>query len=223
MAISEVAQNETEPPLVASVHDPLTYTRIKGRSTRELGATKHFHADCPCCGYRFAVDHSTAEQSMMNRTEQTLKRKIRDRMQEWFTNGPWKWATREREQTGPNRSKGIRSGSVEAVVQTGAGPLLSWSNEKAKKKGWRIWFAVLWHQAPVLGEMFFACKLGDLFNVLQAIADDSPEFAYRLRLAADNSLKRDGSAARRGRHDEVAAKAGEGGVEPFDPGTAVRV
>jgi hypothetical protein len=82
---------------------------------------------------------------------------------------------------------------------------------------------VLWHAVPTMGEMFFACQLKDLFTVLRAIADDSPEFAFRLRQAADLALKRDGSAARGGRNDEVASKGREGGGEGLDPGPAVRV
>lgn len=212
-------------PLIATINDPLTYTKLRGRTTQELGSTMQFHADCPCCGYRFGVDHSTAQQSLLSRTEQTFKRRIRDKIQAWFTDC-WKWKTHNREfddGKGKNKSGRIKSTSVDAVIQTSAGPGLIHGYKRAARRGYKLWFAVLWQRAPVIGEMFFACKLGDLFAVLQGIADDSPEFAYRLRLAADNALKRDGSAARGGRHGELAPERGEGGSEPFDQASAVRV
>lgn len=214
--------------LSAEVSDPLLYTRVRGRSTKEIGATKAFHADCPCCGYRFAVEHSAAQQSQLNRSEQTFKRKVRNKIQEYFTNC-WSWKTNEREfciggKRSPNKSRRISSASVDAVIQSGAGHFLRYAYRR-NLKDWNFkrWFAVLWHDAPVIGEMFFACMLKDLFPVLQAIADDSPEFAHRLRRAADNALKRDGSAARGGGNGDLAAGRGEGGVEGFDAGSAVRV
>lgn len=216
----------------ATINEPLTYTRMKGRTTKETGATRQFHADCPCCGYRFPVDHTDAEQSMEDRKEQTFRRKTLDKAQHYFTE-TWGWKTHEREHQygsvggkpiyGDNKSKGIRSDSVDIVIQTGVGFALRSNYRKAMRDGYKVWFAVLWHAVPTMGEMFFACQLKDLFTVLRAIADDSPEFAFRLRQAADLSLKRDGSAARGGRNDEVASKGWEGGGEPLDPGPTVRV
>lgn len=224
----ELQKMKPDEPLVATVLDPQTYTRVRGRSTSEIGSGKNFHADCPCCGYRFAVDHSTAEQAHLTATEQTFKRKVRDKIQAYFTDN-WKWKTFEREfgdgsAKFVNRSRRVRSASVDAVYQTGISPGLAHIYKNATRfRDYKTWFAVLWHKAPVIGEMFFACRLADLFNVLQAIGDDSPEFAYRLRVAADNALKRDGSAARSGRDGEIPAQGTERGVEGFDPASAVRV
>lgn len=216
-----------EEPLTAKVVDSAVYHRVRGRTTSECGASKLFHADCPCCGYRFAVDHDDAKQSLYTKREHRLKARVRNKIQAYFTDC-WKWSTKPRHEHSPNvkdtTSHGVSSRSVDMVVQTGASFGLNYAYRKNRLlKKWKVWFAVLWHQAPVIGEMFFACKLGDLFAVLKAIADDSPEFAYRLRLAADTALKRDGSANGRGRDRQGAAQGAERGVEPFEDDSAVRV
>lgn len=220
--MSELHQMQDEEE-VADLLDDAIYARVRGRSTAELGASKNFHVDCPCCGYRTEYDFTEAQQSKIDKGEQTLKRKVRDRIQYYFTNS-WHWKTHERQQAGPNRSKCVRSDSIDMVWQTGTGHTLRWLYRMSKKRGLKNWFAILWHNAPVIGEMFFACKLGSLFDVLKGIADDSPEFALRLRQVADNALKRDGSASHADLGDDGPAGRRESGVDRgFDPDSAFTV
>lgn len=213
--------NDDDPVQIA---DPEYTRRVRAKmSSRHLGALKQFHTICPCCGYVFEVDHHGADASILDKRFQELKRKVRNRIQEYFTNS-WAWKTNDRPDgsgRGKHRSKGVSSPSVDMVVQAGAGKGLRRMYRISLERGWSPWFSVLWHDAPVIGEMFFACKLADLFPVLQAIADDSPEFAYRLQQAARNAMKRDGSAARSRRDGEVSREGSEDGVQGFDPGGAV--
>jgi hypothetical protein len=230
-------QNETEEPVVAEIDD-LDFTRRRQRrqslTGRELGATKVFHADCPCCGLRFAVDMSEAERSMLDKGNKTLYRRVADLVQEYFTEA-WKWKTLNRDMNdmfggkgrgkGPNKSKAIQTDSVKVFV-TGVGRSLALVKARVKNvrhvRTDRPWFAVLMDDEASMGDNFIAIPFRHFFAVLQGVADDSPEFRYRLRLAADNALGRDGSgAARDDRGDgEVPAHRGEDGVERWDvPGT----
>lgn len=217
-------------PLVSEIKDPSYYRSVAGRTTRELGATQRLHTDCPCCGYRHAVDPRDAEQSLHNRFEQTFLRKVKDKLQAYFTE-TWGWKTHEREfwkpdytAKGKNKSKGIHSDSIDMVYQASAGYGLYRAWYKAQKWGYRNWFAIGWFDRPTIGEMFICIPLGNLFNVLQGIMDDSPEFANRVGLARRNALKRDGAdLSDVGRDDEVAPGRDDGGVEGFDPASAIRV
>jgi hypothetical protein len=46
------------------------------------------------------------------------------------------------------------------------------------------WFAIAMHGEDTFGDQLFVCPLDNLFGVLRAIAEDSPEFRHRLALAA---------------------------------------
>jgi len=218
----------TEDPIVSEISDPTFYRTVVARTTKEIGAGQMFHADCPCCGYRFRVEHSDAEKLLYDRNEQTLKRKTRDKIQAYFTD-VWKWKTHEREMYlpdnktyGPNKSKGIRSDSIDMVYMAGAGYGLHRAWKRAERYGYRNWFAIGWLDRPTIGEMFMCIPLGNFFNVVQGVADDSPEFANRTRMSIDNAVKRDGASLAEGVDDEPAGQRDEGRVE-FDPLSAVHV
>ncbi len=196
---------------------------LRTLTTREIGATKDgLHVICPCCATRIGVDLPESEQAMLNRANSNLGRKAATRVQHFLTNG-WRFKTWARE---PKNKLGVRSDSVEAIVSTGAGRAVQNVYRKMRAAGVKTYFLVLWHNAPVFTEMFFACRFGDLFRVLQGICDDSPEFAKRLQQVIDLSLRRDGSGFS---HRVVADDAkgteevGENLEEVFRQDTAIRL
>lgn len=163
---------------------------IKYLSTSEIGATKNgLHAVCPCCGWRFGIDRKGAAASILRRVHANLQRKVADRTRHWLTNA-WRYKTWDR----VRRTHSVRSDSIAHVYNSSVGPALRMVYKEAMRQGEHPYFVVLWHDVPMYTENFFACKIGDLFTVLQGIADDSPEFAQRLVDAGTNALRRDGSA-----------------------------
>lgn len=166
----------------AAMDDVPVPARIYRRlSIGEVGATKNrMRIPCSVCGHVESIDFKGVRSDRLDMIGTQIERRAANQAIGWMTNC-WGLRTSRRD---ADRSNVIRTRFVERIFLTGAGRFLRHLYRRAKKLGYRNWFAIGMHGDDSFSEQYFVCPLKNLPEVLRGLASDGPEFKRMLELAA---------------------------------------
>ncbi len=189
----------------------------KRRSVKDIGATKGgLHVDCPVCGERITVDARGGRASLMHRLDNEINRMAGDRVQAWLTNA---WGVKSRARRTDSSKEKLSTSTIDRIFMSGTGHFLRMCWKEAKRKAYRVWFAVAWHKVDSIGQNLFVCPMEELPTVIGALCDSSAEFAKRIEQRAKFSLA-GRSPSDVGNKAKDAAKLADDAVPVMDPLTA---